>query len=143
MGKIKCRVCGFEWTPTKEDHYIARADEKARILVNDHSEPALLDAWDCPVCGAQFAVEGRKRAVEDEPEVPIGIEVRFGGPGSVSIGDGGGGHKNPCEDPDARVQDECEGCVYEKKDDIEYPCSSCSRRYFDRYVPGGIKDGAE
>ena len=61
MEKIKCRVCGFEWTPTKEDHYIARANEKARILVNDHSEPALYDAWDCPVCGAQFAVEGRKR----------------------------------------------------------------------------------
>ena len=133
MGKIKCRVCGFEWTPTKEDHYIARADEKARILVNDHSEPALFDAWDCPVCGAQFAVEGRKRAVEDDLLGPVGIEVRFGGPGSVSIGDGGGGHKNPYEDLDARVQEDCEGCEYVDEDGDEFPCNDCSRAYYDRY----------
>lgn len=140
MEKIKCRVCGFEWTPTKEDHYIAREGIPAIVFVKDPGEPVLYDAWDCPVCGAQFAVEGRKRTVEKEPEGPIGIEVRFGGPGSVSIG---GGHKIPYEDLDAKVQDECEGCVYEKHDDVEYPCESCSRCYFDHYVAGGKKDGAE
>lgn len=139
MEKIKCRVCGFEWTPTKEDHYIARADEKARILVNEHSEPALYEAWDCPVCGAQYAVEGRKRTVEEEPEGPVGIEVRFGGPGSVNIG---GGHKIPYEDLDARVQDECEGCKFADYNGDEYPCGECSRNYFDRYREEK-QDGAE
>lgn len=141
MEKIKCRVCGFEWTPTKKDHYIARADGKARIFVNDHSEPALYDAWDCPVCGAQFAVEGRKRTAEEDLEGPIGIEVRFGGPGAVSIGNGGSG--KPHEDLGARVLAECEGCAYEECAGAEFPCDSCSRCYFDHYVPGGKKDGAK
>lgn len=140
MEKIKCRVCGFEWTPTKEDHYIARADEKARILVNDPGEPALYDAWDCPVCGAQFAVEGRKRTAEEDLEGPIGIEVRFGGPGAVSIGNGGSG--KPYEDLDKEVQDECGGCEYEELGGCEEPCNSCRRCYWDRYREAK-KDGAE
>ena len=141
MEKIKCRVCGFEWTPTKEDHYIAEAETRFNTLFNADTKTVFYDAWDCPVCGAQFAVGDRKRTVEETPEGPVGIEVRFGGPGAVSIGNGGSG--KPYEDLDARVQDECKGCVYEKHDDVEYPCESCSRCYFDRYVAGGKKDGAE
>ena len=70
MGKIKCRVCGFEWTPTKEDHYVARADMKQTILVAANAEPILYDAWDCPVCGAQYSVPGRMRRLE-----PMIIEI--------------------------------------------------------------------
>lgn len=141
MGKIKCRVCGFEWTPTKEDHYVAREDKMATIFTKNPGETELYDAWDCPVCGAQFAVEGRKRTFGDDLQGPIGMTVTFGGPGAVSIGNGGNG--KPYEDLDARVQGECEGCVYEKHDDVEYPCESCSRCYFDHYVAGGKKHGAE
>lgn len=137
MEKIKCRVCGFEWTPTKEDHYIAKEDTKAIVFMKDPGEPSLYDAWDCPVCGAQFAVEGRKRAAEETPEGPVGITVTFGG------GNGGnGGSGKPYEDLDARVQDECGGCEYEECSGREEPCNSCSRCYWDRYREAK-KDGAE
>ena len=131
MGKIKCRVCGFEWTPTKEDHYIAREDKMATIFAKNPGETELYDAWDCPVCGAQFAVEGRKRTLGDDLQGPIGMTVTFGGPGSVSIGNGGSG--KPYEDLDARVQEDCEGCEYEEEDGNEFPCNDCSRAYYDRY----------
>lgn len=131
MGKIKCRVCGFEWTPTKEDHYIAREGTQAIVFVKDPGEPALYDAWDCPVCGAQFAVEGRKRTLGDDLQGPIGMTVTFGGPGAVSIGNGGSG--KPYKDLDARVQEDCEGCEYEEEDGNEFPCNDCSRAYYDRY----------
>ena len=141
MGKIKCRVCGFEWTPTKEDHYVARQEQRhTSLFANGDSETVLYDAWDCPVCGAQFAVEGRKRTVEETPEGPVGIEVRFGGPGAVSIGNGGSG--KPYEDLDARVQEGCEGCEYEEQDGDEFPCNDCRRAYYDRYREEK-KDGAE
>lgn len=140
MEKIKCRVCGFEWTPAKEDHYIAREDMKAIVFVKDPGEPALYDAWDCPVCGAQFAVEGRKRTMEEEPEGPVGVTVTFGGPWAVSIGNGGNG--NPYENLDARVQDECEGCKFVDNNCREYPCDECSRNYYDKYREAK-KDGAK
>ena len=140
MEKIKCRVCGFEWTPTKEDHYIARDDAKAIVFVKDPGEPALYDAWDCPVCGTQFAAYGRKRTFGDDLQGPIGMTVTFGGPGAVSIGKGGNG--KPYEDLDARVQDECEGCKFVDNDGEEYPCDECSRNYYDRYREEK-KDGAE
>lgn len=140
MEKIKCRVCGFEWTPTKEDHYIAEAETMFNTLFNADTKTVFYDAWDCPVCGAQFAVGDRKRTVEETPEGPVGIEVRFGGPGAVSIGNGGSG--KPYEDLDARVQDECEGCKFVDNDGEEYPCDECSRNYYDRYREEK-KDGAE
>lgn len=137
MEKIKCRVCGFEWTPTKEDHYVAREDKMATIFTKNPGETELYDAWDCPVCGAQFAVGDRKRTVEETPEGPVGITVIFGG------GNGGnGGNGEPYRDLDARVQDECEGCKFVDNDGEEYPCDECSRNYYDRYREEK-KDGAE
>lgn len=140
MEKIKCRVCGFEWTPTKEDHYIAREDKMATIFSKNPGETELYDAWDCPVCGAQFAVEGRKRAGEDDLQGPIGMTVTFGGPGAVSIGNGGSG--KPYEDLDKEVQDECEGCKFEYRNSMDQPCCECSRCYYDKYKEAK-KDGAE
>ena len=137
MEKIKCRVCGFEWTPTKEDHYIAEAEKMVNKLVYADTKTEFYDAWDCPVCGAQFAVEGRKRTVEEMAEWPVGITVAFGG------GNGGnGGTGKPYEDLDARIQDECEGCKYVDLDGDTYPCSDCSRNYYDKYREEK-KNGAE
>ena len=140
MEKIKCRVCGFEWTPTKEDHYIAEAETRFNTLFNADTKTVFYDAWDCPVCGAQFAVGDRKRTVEETPEGPVGIEVRFGGPWAVSIGNGGSG--KPYEDLDKEVQDACKGCEYEELGGHEEPCNICSRCYWDRYTEAK-KDGAK
>ena len=129
MEKIKCRVCGFEWTPTKEDHYIAKEDAKATVFVKYPGEPALYDAWDCPVCGAQFAVEGRKRTAEETAEGPVGITVAFGG---GYAGNGGSGE----------LYDECKNCKYVDLDGDDYPCNECSRNYYDKYREEK-KNGAE
>ena len=73
MGKVKCEVCGFEFTPLKADHYVARGEcveGSISRIVSSNREPELYDAWDCPVCGAQYAVDGRKRRVD-----PLVIEI--------------------------------------------------------------------
>ena len=73
MAKIKCEVCGFEFQPTKEDHYVARdvaREGSISKIVSSQDEPELYDAWDCPACGAQYAVSGRMRRLE-----PMIIEV--------------------------------------------------------------------
>lgn len=73
MAKIKCEVCGLDFQPTKEDHYVARAvtrEGSISRVVSSQDEPELYDAWDCPVCGAQYSVPGRLRRLE-----PIVIEI--------------------------------------------------------------------
>ena len=78
--------------------------------------------------------------MEDEPKGPIGIEVRFGGPGAVHIGNGGSG--KPYKDLDAEIPEECGGCEYEELGGLEEPCNSCSRCYWDKYKEAK-KDGAK
>lgn len=126
MAKIKCRVCGFEWTPTKEDHYVARQEQRhTSLFANGDSETVLYDAWDCPVCGAQFAAEGRKRRLEEPNDGFRGVTITVG---------------NPYKELDDRVSEDCEGCKYAEIDGDEYPCSECARNHEDFYA-GGSNNG--
>lgn len=66
MKKLVCNVCEFEFTPNKEDHYIARANGKegAFISLSTRDEGNIYDAFDCPVCGCQKLVQHRLRATD-------------------------------------------------------------------------------
>lgn len=58
---LKCKVCGCEFEPTIERHYIARSEGMTGLLLTAHDEEKLYDAWDCPECGSQYIAQERKR----------------------------------------------------------------------------------
>ena len=71
MGKVKCKVCGFEFAPLKEDHYVVRDTTVAGIgVLAAHVEPGWFDAWDCPMCGAQYAATYSRLRELDEVGEP-------------------------------------------------------------------------
>lgn len=63
---LKCNVCGHEFEPTVENHYIARNEGAYGIMLGSRDEEKLYDAWDCPECGSQYIAQERKRAYQEE-----------------------------------------------------------------------------
>ena len=59
---LKCGVCGTEFPPTEEGHYIARDNNKTgAVIVISKEEEKIYDAFDCPVCGSQIIAKERRR----------------------------------------------------------------------------------
>ena len=61
---IKCNVCGCEFPPVAERHYITRDGGKIGIVAafQSNNEEKLYDAFDCPMCGCQVIAKERKRS---------------------------------------------------------------------------------
>lgn len=63
---IKCKVCGYEFTPVIDKHYIARDNGESGISAAiKHTEGNTYDAFDCPTCGCQIIAQERKRVYID------------------------------------------------------------------------------
>ena len=63
---IKCKVCGCEFTPVIDKHYITRDNGESGISTAfKHVEGNLYDTFDCPACGCQIIAQGRKRTFID------------------------------------------------------------------------------
>lgn len=63
---IKCKICGCEFTPTIDKHYITRDNSDSEISkVFKGAERSLYDTFDCPVCGCQIFAQERKRTAEE------------------------------------------------------------------------------
>lgn len=64
--KLVCKVCGCEFFPEKDEHYIARDKELIGGLAASisNSEPNIYDAFDCPNCGCQVIAHERKMEKE-------------------------------------------------------------------------------
>lgn len=59
---MKCKICGCEFTPVIDKHYIARdAGESGLATAFKTLEGKIYDAFDCPLCGCQIVVQERKR----------------------------------------------------------------------------------
>lgn len=59
---IKCKVCGCEFTPVIDKHYIARDNGESGIATAfKTTEGKLYDSFDCPACGCQIIAQERKR----------------------------------------------------------------------------------
>lgn len=66
--KIKCKVCGCEFNPIIEKHYVSRDAGKSGVVAAfSKDEEKLFDTFDCPECGCQVIVQERKRAYIDIP----------------------------------------------------------------------------
>lgn len=63
---LKCKVCGKEFEPIIEKHYVARSEIVSGVVTAiSNSEEKLFDTFDCPHCGCQFIVQERKRKYID------------------------------------------------------------------------------
>lgn len=47
---MKCKVCGTEFEPKKEDKYIVKVTKRTSMVTADIET---YDAFDCPKCGCQ------------------------------------------------------------------------------------------
>ena len=51
---MKCNVCGHEFTPKKENKYIASQQTAPMFGLTKY-----YDCFDCPECGCQIVAQGR------------------------------------------------------------------------------------
>ena len=60
---IKCNVCGCEFPPVVNNHYVARDNGKVGVftVLQSNDEGNIYDAFDCPFCGCQVIAHERKR----------------------------------------------------------------------------------
>lgn len=72
---IKCKICGYEFTPVIDKHYIARDNGEFGISTAfKRIEGNIYDVFDCPACGCQIIAQERKRifigisALEEEAD---------------------------------------------------------------------------
>ena len=58
---LKCKICGTEFPPVKDKHYVARENEIVGGLnqLSDGKEERKI--YDCPMCGCQVIAQERKR----------------------------------------------------------------------------------
>ena len=62
MKKLKCKVCECEFIPEKKEHYVSRDEVKIGFSsLAGGMEEKIYDTFDCPQCGCQNVVGGRKR----------------------------------------------------------------------------------
>lgn len=108
-GCTICEVCGREFPLVASDHYIARdpSIKGALIGLTGHDEPKIYDAFDCPYCGSQSAMQERKYAVA--------TEIEFGE--DHTLGETG-----------------CAICVHSDKDEREMPCKECSHNHVNHFT---------
>lgn len=59
---MKCKICGCEFVPVIDKHYIARDNGESGLTTAFKSvEGNLYDTFDCPACGCQVIAQERKR----------------------------------------------------------------------------------
>lgn len=65
-GMTTCKICGRDFPLIAEEHYIAQDPQKVGALANLVSTDIAFefDAFDCPHCGCQNVMQGRKSALE-------------------------------------------------------------------------------
>ena len=64
---IKCKICGRDFAMLPERHYVCRDfGQKGLKEVFSAKGKMQFDAFDCPLCGCQNAVQVRMIDVKDE-----------------------------------------------------------------------------
>lgn len=61
-GMTICKICGREFSLTKEEHYTSKEAGKTGIAaIAGGPAPILWDSFDCPYCGCQNNMQQRNR----------------------------------------------------------------------------------
>lgn len=121
-GMTTCKVCGRDFALMAEDHYIAQDPQKVGAIANLVSTDRAFefDAFDCPHCGCQNVMQGRKPVYLEEDVCPCDY-------GICDECD------NVGEDKDTPDHDGCVDCKHENCGEDDKPCVLCKHRYVDRW----------
>ena len=118
-GMTTCKVCGRDFALIVEEHYVARDLEKKGVIpaLNDTVESGEYDAFECPHCGCQNIMQGRKPTLFHKGECPCDFGI--------------------CDECDhveeTPKHDGCLGCKYVDVEIGDYPCNLCKGAYEDFY----------
>lgn len=97
--KTECRVCGYRFTPERENIYTAEEPRSMADMLT--KAPTRFSAIDCPVCGCQIALAIRAPRIDlpaiTEQDVESGWEC-------------------PLDNPNETVE-RCEDCAFAKETD--------------------------
>ena len=70
LGMIKCKVCGRDFAIFPERHYVCRDFGRTGLKEAFFGkERTQYDAFDCPLCGCQNAVQVRMIDINDNCEI--------------------------------------------------------------------------
>ena len=68
---LRCKICGCEFNAAAEKYYISRDEVETGVIAAFKSteECKIYDTFDCPQCGRQNVIQGRRRRVFTENAV--------------------------------------------------------------------------
>ena len=72
---MKCKVCGTEFEPKKEDKYVVKIVKRTSFVTADIE---MYDAFDCPQCGCQQLAGLRHMEVEEPTYTTVGVDWKEG-----------------------------------------------------------------
>lgn len=71
--KTECRVCGYRFTPERENIYTAEEPRSALEMLT--AAPTRFSAVDCPICGCQIRLADRAPRI-DLPAAEAALTIR-------------------------------------------------------------------
>ena len=101
-GMTTCKICGRDFALMAEDHYIAQDPQKVGAIANLVSTDRAFefDAFDCPHCGCQNIMQGRKPLLSQNELIS--------------------------EEETAQNYHGCADCKYSYLGEHDYPCAECN-----------------
>lgn len=122
-GMVTCKVCERDFPLMAEEHYVVRDPQRVGVLANlANTDKAMkYDAFDCPHCGCQNVMQGRKPVYLGEDTCPCNY-------GICDECD----HQGKYKDPNPGF-DSCHDCKFADKRENEELCSKCKHCYPDYF----------
>lgn len=108
--KTECRVCGYRFTPERENIYTAEEPRSMADMLT--KPPTRFSAVDCPLCGAHLGSGEKCECREEEIEAKNSQKYACG----LTEQDVESGWECPLDNPNETVE-RCEDCAFAKETD--------------------------
>ncbi len=118
--KTECRVCGYRFTPERENIYTAKEPRSALEMLT--AAPVRFSAVDCPICGCQIRLAERAPRIDlpaiteqhdaDAEEIEAKNSQKYAC--RLTEQDVESGWECPLDNPNETVK-RCEDCAFAKE----------------------------